>query len=164
MDGHTLRLDADTPLVVEGLHGLNPALLPDTVDRSLVYRMYVSALTTLNLDDHNRIPTTDIRLLRRMVRDYETRNASIEHTLSMWASVRRGEERWIFPYQEQADAIFNSTLVYEPAVLKKHIFPLLQAVRSGSPYFDEVRSIVKFLNYIVEANVEDEIPPTSVLR
>ena len=164
MDGHTLRLDADTPLVVEGLHGLNPALLPDTVDRNLVYRLYVSALTTLNLDDHNRIPTTDIRLLRRMVRDYETRNASIEHTLSMLASVRRGEERWIFPYQEQADAIFNSTLVYEPAVLKKHIFPLLQAVRSGSPYFDEVRGIVKFLNYIVEANVEDEIPPTSILR
>ena len=98
------------------------------------------------------------------MRDYETRGASMERTLSMWQSVRRGEERWIFPYQEGADAIINTALVYEPAVLKKHIFPLLQAVRSGSPYFDEVRGIVKFLNYIVEANVEDEIPPTSVLR
>lgn len=164
MDGHTLHLDADTPLVIEGLHGLNPMLLPDAVDRSLVYRLYVTALTTLNLDDHNRISTAEIRLLRRIVRDHETRGATIEHTLSMWESVRRGEERWIFPYQEQADAIFNSALVYEPAVLKKHIFPLLQAVRPNSPYFDEVRSIVKFLNYIVEANVEDEIPPTSVLR
>lgn len=164
MDGHTLRLDADTPLIIEGLHGLNPALLPDSFDRSLVYRLYVSALTTLNLDDHNRISTAEIRLLRRMVRDHETRGATIEHTLSMWDSVRRGEERWIFPYQEQADAIMNTALVYEPAVLKKHIFPLLQAVRSDSPYFDEVRGIVKFLNYILEANVEDEIPPTSVLR
>lgn len=164
MDGHTLRLDADTPLIIEGLHGLNPALLPASFDQRLIYRLYVSALTTLNLDDHNRISTAEIRLLRRMVRDHETRGATIEHTLSMWDSVRRGEERWIFPYQEQADAMFNSALVYEPAVLKKHIFPLLQAVRPDSPYFDEVRSIVKFLNYILEANVEDEIPPTSVLR
>lgn len=164
MDGHTLRLDADTPLIIEGLHGLNPALLPASFDQRLIYRLYVSALTTLNLDDHNRISTAEIRLLRRMVRDHETRGATIEHTLSMWDSVRRGEERWIFPYQEQADAMFNSALVYEPAVLKKHIFPLLQAVRPDSPYFDEVRGIVKFLNYILEANVEDEIPPTSVLR
>lgn len=164
MDGRTLHLDADTPLVIEGLHGLNPALLPEGIDHALIYRLYVSALTTLNLDDHNRISTAEIRLLRRIVRDHETRGASIEHTLSMWDSVRRGEERWIFPYQEQADAIFNSALVYEAAVLKKHIFPLLQAVRPDSPYFDDVRGIVKFLNYILEANVEDEIPPTSVLR
>ena len=85
--------------------------------------MYISALTTLNLDDHNRIRTTDIRLLRRLVRDYETRGASVEHTMSMWPSVQRGERTWIFPYQEQADALFNTTLVYEPAVLKKHIYP-----------------------------------------
>ncbi len=165
MDGsHMLRIDENTPLIIEGLHGLNPMLLSDAVDRSRIYRLYVSALTTLNLDDHNRIPTTQIRLLRRIVRDYETRGASVEQTLSMWASVRRGEERWIFPYQEQADAIFNSALVYEPAVLKKHIFPLLNRVRPDSPYYEEVRSIVKFLNYFLEADVEDEIPPTSVLR
>jgi uridine kinase len=162
--GDKLRLNEDTPLVIEGLHGLNPGLLPEAVDKKLIFRLYVSALTTLNLDDHNRIPTTSIRLLRRMVRDYETRGASIERTLSMWASVRAGEEKWIFPFQEDADAIFNTTLIYEPSVLKKHIFPLLTAVQPESPYYDEAHSIVKFLNYFVEANVEDEIPPTSILR
>ena len=162
--GEKLRLNEDTPLVIEGLHGLNPGLLPEAVDKKLIFRLYVSALTTLNLDDHNRIPTTSIRLLRRMVRDYETRGASIERTLSMWASVRAGEEKWIFPFQEDADAIFNTTLIYEPSVLKKHIFPLLTAVQPESPFYDEAHSIVKFLNYFVEANVEDEIPPTSILR
>lgn len=162
--GHTLHINEDTPLVIEGLHALNPALLPDSVDRSMIFRLYVSALTTLNLDDHNRIATTELRLLRRMVRDHETRGASVEKTLSMWSSVRRGEERWIFPYQEDADAIFNTTLVYEPAVLKKHIFPLLTAVQPESPYYGDVHAIVKFLNYFVEASVEDEIPPTSILR
>jgi len=162
--GHALHVDEDTPLVIEGLHALNPELFPDSVDRSMIFRLYVSALTTLNLDHHNRIPTTELRLLRRMVRDFETRGMSIERTLSLWGSVRRGEERWIFPYQEEADAIFNSTLVYEPAVLKKHIFPLLNNVQPESAYFEDVRAIVKFLNYFIEANVEDEIPPTSILR
>ena len=162
--GHKLRIDESTPLVIEGLHGLNPQLLPDTIDKKLIFRLYVSALTTLNLDDHNRVPTTYLRLLRRMVRDHETRGASVERTLSMWDSVRAGEEKWIFPFQEDADAIFNTTLIYEPAVLKKHIFPLLSAVQPESVYYDEARSIVKFLNYFVEANVEDEIPPTSILR
>ena len=163
-EGHKLRIDESTPLVIEGLHGLNPMLLPDAVDKNLIFRLYVSALTTLNLDDHNRVPTTYLRLLRRMVRDHETRGASVERTLSMWDSVRAGEEKWIFPFQEDADAIFNTTLIYEPSVLKKHIFPLLGAVQPESPYYDEARSIVKFLNYFVEANVEDEIPPTSILR
>jgi len=162
--GTKLRVSESTPLVIEGLHGLNPKLLPDAVDKSLIFRLYVSALTTLNLDDHNRVPTTYLRLLRRMVRDNETRGASVERTLSMWDSVRAGEEKWIFPFQEDADAIFNTTLIYEPAVLKKHIFPLLNAVQPESAYYDEARSIVKFLNYFVEANVEDEIPPTSILR
>ena len=162
--GIKLRVTENTPLVIEGLHGLNPHLLPDAIDKKLIFRLYVSALTTLNLDDHNRVPTTYLRLLRRMVRDYETRGASVERTLSMWDSVRAGEEKWIFPFQEDADAIFNTTLIYEPAVLKKHIFPLLSAVQPESVYYDEARSIVKFLNYFVEANVEDEIPPTSILR
>ena len=164
MEGHFLEIDEDTPLVIEGLHALNPLMMPNSVDQSLIYRLYVSALTTLNLDDHNRIPTTQIRQLRRMVRDSDTRGASIEKTLSMWDSVRRGEDRWIFPFQESADAMFNTTLVYEPAVLKKHIFPLLTAVQPESPYYAEIHSIVKFLNYFVEANAEDEIPPTSILR
>ena len=162
--GRKLHLDEHTPLVIEGLHGLNPKLLPDAIDKKLIFRLYVSALTTLNLDDHNRVPTTYLRLLRRMVRDHETRGASVERTLSMWDSVRAGEEKWIFPFQEDADAIFNTTLIYEPAVLKKQIFPLLSAVQPESLYYDEARSIVKFLNYFVEANVEDEIPPTSILR
>jgi uridine kinase len=162
--GTKLRIDEHTPLVIEGIHGLNPMLLPETVDKHMIFRLYVSALTTLNLDDHNRLPTTYLRLLRRMVRDNETRGASVERTLSMWDSVRAGEEKWIFPFQEDADAIFNTTLIYEPAVLKKHIFPLLSAVQPESIYYDEARSIVKFLNYFVEANVEDEIPPTSILR
>ncbi|MEZ4508980.1 MAG: nucleoside kinase [Eubacteriales bacterium] len=162
--GTKLRIDEHTPLVIEGIHGLNPLLLPETVDKHMIFRLYVSALTTLNLDDHNRVPTTYLRLLRRMVRDNETRGASVERTLSMWDSVRAGEEKWIFPFQEDADAIFNTTLIYEPAVLKKHIFPLLSAVQPESSYYDEARSIVKFLNYFVEANVEDEIPPTSILR
>lgn len=159
-----ISIGPDTIFVIEGIHGLNPTLMPDDIDRSLIYKMYVSALTTLNLDDHNRIPTTDIRLLRRIVRDYATRGASVADTLSMWASVRRGEERWIFPYQEEADVMFNSTLVYEPAVLKKQIFPLLLAERPSGRFYDEVRAIVKFLNYAFEADVDDEIPPTSIIR
>lgn len=159
-----LTLHPDSIVIVEGLHGLNPALLPENVDRNLVFRMYVSALLPLNLDNHNRIPTSYLRLLRRIVRDYENRGASVEHTLSMWDSVRRGEEKWIFPYQENADVIFNSSLLYELAVLKKHIFPLLDAITSENPYYDEVRSIVKILNYILEADADDEVPPTSLLR
>ncbi|MDO4564638.1 MAG: nucleoside kinase [Clostridia bacterium] len=164
MRGHFVTLREDTPLIIEGLHALNPVLLNPRIDHSLVFRLYVSALTTLNIDNHNRIPTTDVRLLRRMVRDYETRGASMERTLGMWESVRRGEERWIFPYQEGADAIFNTTLVYELAVLKKHIYPLLRQIPPDSPCYDEIRTIIKFLNYIEDANVEDEIPPTSILR
>ena len=156
--------EPDTIFVIEGIHGLNPALLPDDIDRSLVYRMYVSALTTVNLDDHNRIPTTNLRLLRRIVRDYATRGASVATTLSMWQSVRRGEDRWIFPYQEEADVIFNSSLVYEPSILKRQIYPLLLAERPTGRYYEEVRSLVKFLNYVFEADVADEIPPTSILR
>ena len=127
-------------------------------------KISLGVLTQIRINDHNRISTAEIRLLRRIVRDHETRGASVERTLSMWDSVRAGEEKWIFPFQEDADAIFNTTLIYEPAVLKKHIFPLLSAVQPESIYYDEARSIVKFLNYFVEANVEDEIPPTSILR
>jgi len=121
-------------------------------------------LLPLNLDDHNRIPTSYLRLLRRIVRDYESRGTSVERTIDMWDSVRRGEKRWIFPYQENADVIFNSSTLYELAVLKKHIFPLLTAVPPEDPSYDEVRSIVKILNYVQEADVDDEIPPTSLVR
>ncbi|MEG1547939.1 MAG: nucleoside kinase [Clostridia bacterium] len=163
-NGKALRVQNDQPLIIEGIHGLNPMLITDEVNSDAVFRVYVSALTTLNIDDHNRIRTTDVRLLRRLVRDYEDRGASMEQTLAMWPSVRRGEQTWIFPYQEHADALFNTTLVYEVAVLKKYVYPLLVAVPPESPSFAAVRDIVKFLNYFLDADVEDEIPPTSILR
>lgn len=159
-----LTLHEDSVILIEGIHGLNPVLLPQDVDKNLVFRVYASALYPLNLDNHNRIATSYLRLLRRIVRDYETRGASVAHTLSMWDSVRKGEEKWIFPYQENADVIFNSSLVYELAVLKRHIFPLLDAVTPEEPYYEEVRSIVKILNYVRETDIDDEIPPTSILR
>lgn len=162
--GDTLRLTPESVIIVEGLHALNPAMLPENVEQSLIFRMYVSPLLPLNLDNHNRIPTSYLRLLRRIVRDHETRGASVQRTLSMWESVRQGEKRWIFPYQENADVIFNSSTLYELAVLKKHIFPLLTAVQPEDSWFDEVRYIVKLLDFVQEANVDDEIPPTSLVR
>ena len=162
--GHRMRLCDDTIIIVEGLHALNPVLLPRELDAGKVFKMYVSPLLPLNLDDHNRIASRYLRLLRRTVRDYETRGSSVQQTLSMWDSVRRGEERWIFPYQENADVIFNSSTLYELAVLKRHIFPLLQVIGADDDCYDQVRAMVKILNYIYEADVDDEIPPTSIVR
>lgn len=162
--GKKLKLEGDSVIIVEGLHGLNPCLLPPGVDPELIFKMYVSPLLPLNLDDHNRIPVSYLRLLRRIVRDYETRGASVEHTLSMWDSVLQGEKRWIYPFQEQADALFNSSTLYELAVLKRKIFPLLTRIGPEAVCFDAVNSIVKVLNYVREADVEEEIPPTSIVR
>ena len=163
-DGHRMQLHSSSVIIVEGLHALNPALTPDGLDRKLMYKFYVSALLPLNLDDHNRIPSSLLRLLRRTVRDYETRGSSVENTMQMWDSVRRGEKRWIFPYQESTDVIFNSSTVYELPVLKKHIFPLLKEVTPEQPCYEQVRAIVKILNYVLAADVDDEIPPTSLVR
>ena len=162
--GHKLKLSDNSVIIVEGLHALNPVLQPEGIDPNLIFRMYVSPLLPLNLDDHNRIPTSYLRLLRRIVRDYEGRGASVQHTMGMWDSVRRGEKRWIYPFQENADVIFNSSTLYELAVLKKHIYPLLTAVGPEDPWYDEVRAVVKILNYVLEADVDDEIPPTSLVR
>lgn len=162
--GHKLKLHENSVIIVEGLHALNPVMLPVGIEPHLIYKMYVSALIPLNLDNHNRIPTSSLRLLRRTVRDYETRGSSVENTMSMWDSVQRGERRWIFPYQENADVIFNSSTLYELAVIKKHIYPLLTAVQPESACYDEVRNLVKILNFVQEANVDDEIPPTSLVR
>ena len=162
--GHKLTLKADSVVIVEGLHALNPLMLPQGLPAHLVFRLYVSPLLPLNLDDHNRIPTSTLRLLRRTVRDYETRGASVQRTMEMWESVQRGEKRWIFPFQENADVIFNSSTLYELAVLKKHIFPLLTAIQPEDECYEEVRSLVKILNYVQEADVDDEIPPTSLVR
>ena len=159
-----LKLDENSVIIVEGLHALNPVLLPEEMRADLVFKLYVSPLLPLNLDDHNRIPTSMLRLLRRTVRDYETRGASVQKTMSMWDSVRRGEQRWIFPFQENADVILNSSTLYELAVLKKHIFPLLTAIQPEDSCYEQVRGLVKILNYVLDADVDDEIPPTSIVR
>ena len=162
--GHMLRLDEDSVIIVEGLHALNPVMLPEDLAPDAVFKLFVCPLLPLNLDLHNRIPSSYLRLLRRIVRDYETRGATVSRTLSMWDSVRAGEAKWIFPYQDQADVIFNSATLYELSVLKTHIFPLLVAVEPDDEYYEEVRAIVKVLNFIHAANVDDEIPPTSLVR
>ena len=163
-DGRKLKLSGSSVIIVEGIHGLNPRMVPDGVAENEIFKLYVSPLLPLNLDNHNRIPTSYLRLLRRIVRDYETRGSSVQRTISMWESVQSGEKRWIFPFQENADVIFNSSTLYELAVLKKHIFPLLTQITPEDSCYDEVRSIVKILNYVREADVDDEIPPTSIVR
>ncbi len=162
-EGLKMRVGPNQPILIEGIHGLNPQLA-GVIPREYAFRVYISALTQLNLDDHNRIRTTDVRLLRRMVRDRQFRGAPFEETLAMWPSVRRGEEKYIFPYQEEADVMFNSALVYELAVLKKYAYPVLAAIGETNPYFTPARRLVKFLNYFMEADVEGELPPTAILR
>ena len=162
--GHKLRLTEKSVIIVEGLHAMNPVLLPEGLDSGLVFRLFVTPLLPLNLDNHNRIPSSYLRLLRRIVRDYETRGASVAHTLDMWQSVRAGEEKWIYPFQENADVMFNSSTLYEIAVLKKHIFPLLTEIEPSDECYDQVRSVVKVLNFVHEADVDFEIPPTSLVR
>ncbi|MBQ2957356.1 MAG: nucleoside kinase [Clostridia bacterium] len=160
---HTVQADIDQPIIIEGIHGLNDELTRE-VERSLKFKIYISALTTLNLDDHNRIRTTDARLLRRMVRDYQFRGTTPETTMSMWPSVRRGEEKYIFPFQEEADVMFNSSLAYEMAIMKKYIYPILINLPPDSPHYTMARRLVKFLNYFQSSDVEDEIPINSILR
>ena len=160
---HLMHVEGDQPIIIEGIHGLNNELTRD-VARNLKFKVYISALTTLNLDDHNRIRTTEVRLLRRMVRDYNFRGTLPEATMAMWASVRRGEERYIFPYQEEADVVFNSSLVYEIAILKKYVYPMLQNVTPDSPYYTMAHRLIKFLNYFSSCDTEDEIPLNSILR
>ena len=159
-----LKIHEDSVIIVEGLHALNPVLLPSGLNQNFIFRFYVTAVLPLNLDDQNRIPSNLLRLLRRTVRDYEGRGASVQQTMSMWESVQRGEIKWIFPFQESADIIFNSATLYELSVLKKHISPLLTAVEPEEACYERVRSLVKILNYVLEADVDDEIPPTSLVR
>ena len=160
---HPMRVEAGQPIIIEGIHGLNDELTK-SVPREMKFKIYISALTMLNLDDHNRIRTTDARLLRRIVRDNLFRGTLPEKTMAMWASVRRGEENYIFPFQEEADAMFNSSLAYELPIMKTYAYPLLCAVQPESPYYTLARRLVKFLNYIQTAEVEDEIPVNSILR
>jgi len=157
-----LKLHKDSVLVIEGLHALNPCILPD-VDSSLTFKIFVSALTTINIDNHNWIPTTDIRLLRRVVRDYKYRGFSAKETIARCPSVIRGEMKWVYPFQEEADVMFNSALIFEFAVLKRHAEPILQEVPKFCEEYTEAHRLLKFLQYFVPIP-EREIPPTSFLR
>lgn len=160
--GKRLRLTPGSILLIEGIHGLNPELTA-SVDDHMKYRIFVSALTTISLDDHNWIPTTDNRLLRRIIRDYKYRGTSAVDTIRRWPSVRRGEEKWIFPYQENADSTFNSSLVYELAVLKHRGEEILSHVPHDTSEYCEASRLAKFLGYFNEIN-EDYLPSTSLLR
>ena len=162
MTGNKLRIDDHMILILEGIHALNRALTPN-IPAANKFKIYVSALTTIQLDYHNYIPTTDNRLLRRIIRDYKYRNYSAEETIARWGSVRAGEDKWIFPYQEYADAMFNSALLFELAVLKDYVEPILRKVPNNSPEYSEAHRLLRFLSYFVSVR-DKELPPTSLLR
>ena len=160
--GEKIKMEEDSILVIEGIHGLNPELTAQVPDENK-FRIYASALTTISLDDHNWIPTTDNRLLRRIVRDYNYRGYSAEDTINRWKSVHLGEEKWIFPFRECADMMFNSALIFEIPVLKRYAEPILAEVPQWSPAYGEARRLLQFLGYF--RPIPDEaIPSTSLLR
>ena len=160
--GNKLKLREGTILILEGIHALNPKLVKD-IPQQNIFKIYASALTTISLDDHNWIPTSDNRLLRRIIRDFNYRGYSAQDTISRWPSVRAGEDKWIFPYQENADVMFNSALIYELAVLRLHAEPILMSVPRNCPEYSEAKRLLRFINYFVPVQV-NEIPPTSLLR
>lgn len=160
--GDFLKLGKEDILVIEGIHCLNDRL-SYSLPRESKFKIYISALTQLNIDEHNRIPTTDGRLLRRMIRDARTRGTSARDTIRMWPSVRKGEEENIFPYQEEVDAMFNSALIYELAVLKQYVEPLLFGIPKNCPEYTEAKRLLKFLDYFIGVSSED-IPKNSILR
>jgi uridine kinase len=160
--GRYMKLEANDILVIEGIHCLNDKLT-EQLPKESKFRIYISALTQLNIDEHNRIPTTDGRLLRRIVRDARTRGADARKTIDMWPSVRRGEEDNIFPYQEDADIMFNSALIYELAVLKQYAEPLLFAIGPEEPAYEEAKRLLKFLDYFLPIP-SDDIPNNSLIR
>lgn len=160
--GDTMKLGKEDILVIEGIHCLNDKL-SFSLPKESKFKIYISALTQLNVDEHNRISTTDCRLLRRIVRDARTRGASAEETLARWQSVRDGEEKNIFPYQEQADVMFNSALIYELSVLKQYVEPLLFGISQDSLYYTEAKRMLKFMDYILGVS-SDIVPANSLLR
>lgn len=161
-DGNTIKLEKEEVLIIEGIHGLNPNLLP-MIEPSLTYKIFISALTSISIDDQSPISTTDNRLIRRLIRDAKYRGYTALETIRRWPSVRHGEEKNIFPHQENADVMFNSAMIYELAVLKKYAEPLLVSVPENQPEFAEALRLLKFLSYFKP--IEDyEIPPTSLIR
>lgn len=161
--GDTMKIDADQPIIVEGIHGLNERLTANILKRDK-FKIYISALTQLNIDSHNRIPTTDTRIIRRIVRDSNFRGHDALRTLQLWKSVRKGEEKNIFPYQEDADVMFNSALVYEMAVLKKHAVPQLEAITTKEAEYSQARRLLQFLSYFSSIDDDDCVPRTSILK
>ena len=162
MSGKKLRINDNMILILEGIHALNPELTAQIPDENK-YKIYVSALTTIQLDNHNYIPTTDNRLIRRIIRDSKYRGSSAEDTINRWESVRAGEDKWIFPYQENADAMFNSALLFELAVLKDYAEPLLRKVPNNCPAYSEANRLLRFLGYFTSVP-DNQLPPTSLLR
>ncbi len=160
--GNTLKLEDGDILLMEGIHGLNPELTRQIPDEQK-FRVFVSALTTLNIDDHNWIGTYDNRLLRRIIRDHQYRGSNAQQTIQRWASVRRGEDKWIMPFHENADAMFNSSLLFELAAMKNYALPVLQQVPSSAPEYAVATRLIKFLSYFEPLDVKD-IPSTSLLR
>ena len=160
--GRLIKVEPNQPIIIEGIHGLNEELTP-AIPKGRKFKIYVSALTQLNIDDHNRIPTTDARLIRRMVRDYQFRGHDALRTLQFWPKVRQGEEKYIFPFQEEADIMFNSALPYELTVLKKYAEPILAKVPDTEDEYTEAQRLLKFLQYFVDLPVET-IPYDSILR
>ena len=160
--GNFLKMDENSILIVEGIHGLNPELTSHIPSENK-FLIYVSALTTISLDDHNWIPASDNRLIRRMVRDYTYRGYSAQQTISRWDSVRRGEDKWIFPFQENADVMFNSAMIYELAAIRQHAEPILMQVPKTVPEYSEAYRLLKFLSYFNHIT-DRELPPTSLLR
>ncbi|WP_213818360.1 nucleoside kinase [Garciella nitratireducens] len=161
--GNILKISESNPIIIEGIHGLNDKLTAD-IPKENKYKIYISALTQLNIDQHNRIPTTDTRLIRRMVRDSKFRSHDAISTLKLWSKVRRGEEQYIFPYQEEADIMFNSALFYELGVLKKYVEPLLKSIPKDNEYYSEAKRLLKFLNYFIPIKEESSILQNSILR
>jgi uridine kinase len=160
--GNKVRLGENSVLVMEGIHAMNPKLLPNIPQESM-YKIYVSALTSLSLDNHNWISTTDNRLIRRIVRDHQFRGYSVNETITRWPLVRKGEDKWIFPFQEDADATFNSAMLYELAALRRTAEPILAKVLQTDPEFSEAHRLLKFLGYFNYIDIE-ELPNTSLLR
>ena len=161
--GRKLKIKEDQLIILEGIHALNP-ILTQSISEAEKFKIYISVLTQINLDDHNRIPTTDLRLIRRIVRDYNFRGYSAARTIEHWDAVRRGEEKNIFPYQEEADVMFNSACIYELPVLKKYAKPLLEEIKEDAKSFIEANRVLKLLQYFVELDEESDIPPTSIVR
>ena len=161
-NGNYMQLGKEDVLVIEGIHGLNPRMSYALPEESK-FKIYISALINLNVDAHNRIPTTDGRLLRRLVRDARTRGASAQRTIQMWPSVRRGEEEYIFPFQEEADVMFNSATIYELAALKQYAEPLLFGIGRDEPEYQEAKRLLKFLDYFLGVD-SSFIPDNSLVR